>query len=247
MQYIYRVKTLSMLTGILLLNGFISNYAYADSLSDSGNAANGSKVWADNCARCHNYRAPTEFSAKSWHIVMQHMRIQAGLTGQEARDTYAYLASQTIPAQVSTISTLQTVSAPTESTVVATADTSSKHSTGKPAATVKKLTQLADSTSDTKAKTTAPSTSTQSGNTVYHQTCVSCHGANGKGAIPGVPDFTSKSGPLSKSDSVLLQHIINGFQTPGSSMAMPAKGGNSSLTKQDLQDALAYIRQNFGK
>jgi len=81
---------------------------------------------------------------------------------------------------------------------------------------------------------------------IYAQTCVACHGADGRGTLPGVPDFTSKSGPLSKGDSVLLQHITDGFQTPGSVMAMPPKGGNPDLTEDDVIDVLYYIRGKFG-
>lgn len=80
----------------------------------------------------------------------------------------------------------------------------------------------------------------------YNQTCVACHGADGKGVLPGVPDFTRKAGPLAKTDDLLLKHIIAGFQSPGSPMAMPPKGGNLSLTKQDIQTVLQYIRKRFG-
>jgi hypothetical protein len=38
------------------------------------------------------------------------------------------------------------------------------------------------------------------GKVVYDETCVACHGPDGTGVLPGVPDFTSKSGPLAKSD-----------------------------------------------
>ena len=74
-----------------------------------------------------------------------------------------------------------------------------------------------------------------------------CHGANGKGTIPGAPDFTSKKGPLIESNAVLLQRTINGYKSPGSSMAMPPKGGDSSLTNTDLQNTIIYIRQSFGQ
>ncbi|MCH8278702.1 MAG: c-type cytochrome, partial [Proteobacteria bacterium] len=68
------------------------------------------------------------------------------------------------------------------------------------------------------------------GKAVYSQTCVACHGVNGKGTIPGVTDFTAKDSPLRKSDVELVNNISEGFQSPGSFMAMPAKGGNPTLT-----------------
>jgi len=85
------------------------------------------------------------------------------------------------------------------------------------------------------------------GQAIYKQTCVACHGANGQGTVPGAANFTDEKGVLSKSDSVLLAHIINGFQSPGSPMAMPPRGGNPKLTDDDLKQTLAYIRQTFGQ
>lgn len=84
-----------------------------------------------------------------------------------------------------------------------------------------------------------------SGQAVYTQSCIACHGASGRGAVPGAPDFTSKNGPLNKSDKILLEHIINGYQSPGSPMAMPPKGGNPKLTDDDLKNSLNYIRRKF--
>lgn len=83
------------------------------------------------------------------------------------------------------------------------------------------------------------------GKEVYEKTCIACHGADGKGVIPGAANFTDPKGPISKPDNVLLDHITNGFQSPGSPMAMPARGGNPSLTDDDLKNALKYIRETF--
>ena len=88
---------------------------------------------------------------------------------------------------------------------------------------------------------------TVAGEAVYSQTCIACHGADGKGTIPGVSDFTAADGSLSKSDAELVDNISNGFQSPGSFMAMPPKGGNPGLTKTDIEAVLAYIRAVFGK
>ncbi len=90
------------------------------------------------------------------------------------------------------------------------------------------------------------STAAPSGQAIYAQTCIACHGANGKGAIPGVPDFAGKDSPLSKSDAELVRNISEGFQSPGSFMAMPAKGGNPALTEEDVKAVLAYLRAEFG-
>jgi mono/diheme cytochrome c family protein len=87
---------------------------------------------------------------------------------------------------------------------------------------------------------------TVAGATVYAQTCIACHGANGKGAIPGVSDFTKADGPLAKTDEILIASIRDGLATPGKPLSMPPKGGNPSLTDEEIQAVLAYLRSSFG-
>ncbi len=83
------------------------------------------------------------------------------------------------------------------------------------------------------------------GQAIYNQTCSACHGNDGKGTLPGAPDFNAKNGVLSGTDAVLAERITNGYQSKGSVMAMPPKGGNSSLTAEDISDVIAYLRQRF--
>jgi len=83
------------------------------------------------------------------------------------------------------------------------------------------------------------------GKSVYQGTCIACHGPDGKGVLPGVPDFTAPNSPLNQTDEVLIKHITEGFQAPDSPMAMPAKGGNPSLTDAQISEVLAYIHKTF--
>lgn len=173
----------------------------ADNKVETADITRGAQQWANNCARCHNMREPTEFRDDEWKPIVYHMRVRAGLTGQQTRDILAFLqASNFTPSAATPI-----------------------------------------------AEVTAAAVSELTGKEVYTQTCVACHGANGKGALPGVPDFTSKDGPLSKPDGLLLRHTIEGFQSPGSPMAMPPRGANPNLTDAELQEALIYIREEFGQ
>lgn len=48
--------------------------------------ARGKKAWTENCARCHEMRDPKDLTDREWPAVIRHMRIRAGLTGQEERD-----------------------------------------------------------------------------------------------------------------------------------------------------------------
>lgn len=85
----------------------------------------------------------------------------------------------------------------------------------------------------------------EEGEKVYLQTCIACHGANGKGSIPGVGDFTQANGPLAQSDEALIKSIRDGLTTPGKPLSMPAKGGNPSLTDAQIAAVLRYLRASF--
>lgn len=87
----------------------------------------------------------------------------------------------------------------------------------------------------------------KNGESQYNTTCVACHGADGKGAIPGIPDFTSLSSPLKKKHyNILIENVKKGFKSKGSPMPMPAKGGNPNLSDEDIKDVIGYLLQRFG-
>lgn len=48
----------------------------------------GARVYSDNCGRCHNPRAPGEFSDRAWSVIVHHMHARGYLT---ASDTAAVL------------------------------------------------------------------------------------------------------------------------------------------------------------
>lgn len=53
--------------------------------------ARGARAWAEQCARCHNMRDPRELRDDQWRAVVTHMRVRAGLTGEQARDILRFL------------------------------------------------------------------------------------------------------------------------------------------------------------
>lgn len=70
---------------------FSASVAYSADYPEAGNFSTGSKVWADNCNRCHNIRGPKELRDDQWITTAFHMRIRGGLTGQETRDVITFL------------------------------------------------------------------------------------------------------------------------------------------------------------
>jgi len=85
------------------------------------------------------------------------------------------------------------------------------------------------------------------GQEVYEQTCIACHGKNGKGTVPGASNFTVSDGVLSQNDEILLKRISEGYRSENSPMAMPAKGGNPLLTETDLRHVITYMKSQFSK
>ena len=54
---------------------------------------NGSRLWTQNCTRCHNSRSPSEMSNAQWEVAMLHMRIRANLTAAEHKSILEFLQS----------------------------------------------------------------------------------------------------------------------------------------------------------
>ena len=64
---------------------------FSKSSKTEGDFIKGALAWANNCTRCHNPRDARELRDDQWVVVVSHMRVRAGLTGQEARDILKFL------------------------------------------------------------------------------------------------------------------------------------------------------------
>ncbi|MBT5040002.1 MAG: cytochrome c [Rhodospirillaceae bacterium] len=77
---------------IALVIGFIGPASAGEKEETSpAQVAAGAKSWADNCARCHNMRSPSEFNDYEWNVIVDHMRVRANLPGDVARNIKAFL------------------------------------------------------------------------------------------------------------------------------------------------------------
>lgn len=192
----------AIVAGFLLLAGTFTTWSVnAVDFPEPGDFQAGAKTWADNCGRCHNIRGARELRDDQWTTTVFHMRVRAGLTGQETRDVLTFLQGSNSPAP-----------------------------------RAQKASLAADS---------GPGTG-RSGQDIYGETCVACHGPGGTGNVPGAPDFTRSGGVFAKPDGELVRNMMSGFQSPGSPMAMPPKGGNPALNETDIRAVLAYMRKAFG-
>ena len=88
--------------------------------------------------------------------------------------------------------------------------------------------------------------SPEQGKALFETHCAACHGLDGRGKIPGISDLNQDIGKLAQDWQQTFERVRDGFQDPGSIMAMPARGG-ADLSDSELWDALAYINAAFGK
>ena len=77
-----------------------------------------------------------------------------------------------------------------------------------------------------------------SGQGVYMNFCAPCH-ASGIAGAPRVGDKPAWSERSAKDVDVVISNAINGYQ--GKSGFMPAKGGNSALTDEEVSAAVMYM------
>ena len=76
------------------------------------------------------------------------------------------------------------------------------------------------------------------GKQVYDAGCVACHGAGIAGA-PRVGDSDAWDDLIGAGLDTLVANATNGFQ--GSQGMMPAKGGNPSLSDEEIEAAVEYM------
>lgn len=83
-----------------------------------------------------------------------------------------------------------------------------------------------------------PVAETLSGPQVYNSACLACHGA-GIGGAPVLGNAEAWAPRIAQGIDVLKNHAINGFQ--GSVGYMPAKGGRTDLSDEEIANAVEYM------
>ena len=80
------------------------------------------------------------------------------------------------------------------------------------------------------------------GEQVYLGSCMVCHGDDGSGGMPGVPDLAGNNALFNGDEASLITRIKEGIATPGALVSMPPNGGNPDLTEEQMVLALEYLR-----
>ena len=89
MRVTHKITAISVVGAALLVLGGAIGLAAVIESGEPGNAAHGVKLWAIYCDGCHNARDPKEFRDDQWRVTTTHMKVRAGLPGQDARDLLA--------------------------------------------------------------------------------------------------------------------------------------------------------------
>lgn len=94
--------------------------------------------------------------------------------------------------------------------------------------------------------TTSAGTTVSRGEEVFNATCLACHGVGGVGVVGLGKPLTTSTFADGLTDDELLAFLIAGrpdddpLNTTG--IAMPPRGGNTSLTDDDLRAVVIYLR-----
>lgn len=89
-----------------------------------------------------------------------------------------------------------------------------------------------------------PAETAADGKKVFDGLCFGCHAANS--AIPDSPRITNKADwapRIKKGKDTLFKHALEGFTDKG---MMPARGGNSALSDDEVKAAVVYMVNESG-
>jgi mono/diheme cytochrome c family protein len=82
------------------------------------------------------------------------------------------------------------------------------------------------------------------GASIFSTTCQACHGADGGGGLGSDLKTSAFVAQSTDAELVAFLEVGRGSEDPENTTGyeMPAKGGNSGLTTDDLADVVAFLR-----
>lgn len=82
---------------------------------------------------------------------------------------------------------------------------------------------------------------TDSAENLYMKTCLVCHGVDGSGVMPGVPDLQDNKRLFVDSEKDIVARLKTGMQSEGN-INMPPYGGNPELSDKQLLLLLRHVK-----
>ena len=215
----------------------LSTESETTGINDSKQPLDGATVYSTNCFACHDTGvggAPVIGELDDWTDRIEEGKsalIEHAINGFQGtggvmppKGGNPGLSDAEVTAAVEhMLSRLETISPETNANLEEQADSAGL--------AMKKNTQD-DSTAmtDTSISTVGIST--------YNQVCMVCH-LPGIAGAPKLGDKADWDKRIDQGFDVLIDHSLNGYQ--GDSGVMPAKGGNMSLTEEDVAAAVQYM------
>ncbi len=84
-------KTISLTLVLTFVTYLAIIFAHPTEVLTKGKELTGAEVYAANCGKCHSERYPSERTDEEWRLLVNHMRVRAGLTAKEAKAVLEYL------------------------------------------------------------------------------------------------------------------------------------------------------------
>lgn len=86
----------------------------------------------------------------------------------------------------------------------------------------------------------------RTGEQIFNKVCIQCHGADKNVAFAPKVEHNDQWAPrIAKGFATLIQHATQGFTGPDGGQ-MPARGGDTSLTDDEVARAIAYMANKSG-
>ncbi|SFT56708.1 Cytochrome c5 [Halomonas saccharevitans] len=202
-----------------------------DSSASAGGAIDGAGIYNNVCMACHETGAAgapirgdeaawSERTGKGFETLVSHA--VNGFNAMPAKGGNPSLSDEEVQAAVAHL-------------VEPVMDVPAQESGGESASASGEASTEGEASAEGASETSAEAaTAGIDGEAIYNTACMACH-ATGAAGAPVKGDAEAWATRLEKGTETLYSHAINGFN------AMPAKGGNTSLSDAEVQAAVDHM------
>ena len=84
-------KKISLVIALTFAIFLFITFVHTTEVLTKGKELTGAEVYSANCGKCHSERYPSERTDDEWKVIVNHMRVIAGMTAKEAKLVLQYL------------------------------------------------------------------------------------------------------------------------------------------------------------